>query len=263
MPRLLGGVVCPLIAITLCAGCGSQNTSGSSKAATAQCEAAPIPTAVSDASDVELIIAAGSSIPRGSWVAYKRMATQVASCLRPGARLDIHAITASSFSTPPLFSSSMPQSDGSNANPLLLRERRRAFADAVSMAIDSLPKENVGGKADPIGALKVAADELSDRPRAGNRIIVAIFSGWQQAPPINMYAYHIDPRNLIRLSVYRLTAAGEMPRLSGTVVDIYGISAGAMGLGDMYLQEMCGYWMAIIRAGGGTLRHCSASAAPS
>jgi hypothetical protein len=208
-----------------------------------QCTAGAIPDAIADASDVQLLVAAGSSIPPGSWSSYRYMAVQVATCAAPGTRLDIHPITAMSFSTPSLFSGSVPQPDRStSANRLLLLERQRMFADGVTTAIERLPRMDVGGRSDPIGALKVAADELSKRPVRSHRVIIAIFSGWQQAAPANIYVYHTDPRQLINVSISRLKAAGAMPELNGIDVSIFGISPGTMKVSDIHLQEMCGFW---------------------
>lgn len=213
-------------------------------------------------SNVELLVAAGATIPGGRWPAYRAMAKAVAGCVTPGTSVELRPITDRSLTELPLFSGSVPEQTGQNAvNPLRYATDLRAFALHEAAAVDRLPAfgANAGGS-DPLGAFAAAGQSLRLGATGSKHVVIAIFNGWQQTRELNLFSYQRDPAGSTAAAVRSMRASGALPDLTGSDVVIVGLTADvtAMRTSDAQLAGLCRFWRGVVEASGGTLRLCAA-----
>jgi hypothetical protein len=258
------GLAAVLLGLAALAGCApSQGASAAERDGTRKCPSAWLGAQIPAGTNVELLVAAGPTIPAGRWRAYRAMATAVAGCAGPGTALTLRAITDRSLTELPLFTGTMPAETGQNAvNPLRYRTELLGFAAREAAAIDRLPA--VGSKAtgsDPIGALTAAGQDHSLAPTGSKHVVVAIFNGWQQTRALNLFSYQRDPAGSTGATVRSLRASGALPDLGGSDVIIVGLTAGAtpMQTSDAQLAGLCRFWHGVVAASGGKLTLCAAA----
>ena len=211
---------------------------------------------------VELLVAAGATIPAGRWPAYRAMAGAVAGCASEGATVTLRPITADSLTELPVFAGDVPAPTGQNAvNPLRYRADLRGFVVKTAAAVDKLPEiGKATGGSDPLGALAAAGQDFRTAPAASQHVVVAIFNGWQQTRSLNLFRYRADPAGSTVPVLRGLRASGALPDLSGTEVVIVGLTPGdaRMQTSDAQLAGLCRFWRSVVEAGHGTLRLCAA-----
>jgi len=256
-----------LLGLTGLAACGS-GAGGSASAATSGTSGRTCPSdwlarEVGSGREVELLVAAGATIPANRWHAYRAMATAVAGCAAPGAALTLRPVTAESLTELPLFSATVPAPVGQNeVNPLLYRSESRRFAVREAAAVDRLPAvAKTTGGSDPLGALAAAGQSLALEPPSDKRVVVVIFNGWQQSRALNLFAYRRDPGASTAAVVRSLRGSGALPALTRADVVIAGVTAGvaSMQTSDAQIAGLCRFWRGVVEAGGGTLKLCVAA----
>jgi hypothetical protein len=246
------------------AGCGGDARSASAaQAPGAQCPSEWLGRELPAGTDVELLVAAGPTIPGGRWTAYRAMARAVAGCAGAGTSVTLRPITDKSMTELPLFSAAVPDKSGQNGvNPLRYATDVRAFANRSAAAVDRLP--DVGKDArgsDPLGALAAAGQDLRLRTTTSKHVVVAVFNGWQQTRALNLFSYQRDPAGSTGAAVKSLRASGALPDLGGSEVVIVGLTPGVstMQASDAQLAGLCRFWRGVVEAGGGSLKLCAAA----
>jgi hypothetical protein len=259
---LLGLIFC---AIAFLAGCSSGTQSASAaepNGGARRCASPWLGQELSAGSQVELLVAAGDTIPAGRWPAYRAMAGAVAGCAGESATVTLRPITADSLTELPVFAGAVPTQTGQNAiNPLRYRSDMRGFVVKTAAAVDKLPEiGKASGGSDPLGALAAAGQDFRTAPAASQHVVVAIFNGWQQTRALNLFRYRSDPAGSTEPALRSLRASGALPDLTGTDVVIVGLTPGEkrMQTSDAQLAGLCRFWRAVVEAGHGTLRLCAA-----
>jgi hypothetical protein len=261
--RQITGIAAALVGLAALAGCGPQRAGAAERDGARKCPSAWLGTQLAAGTNVELLVAAGPTIPAGRWRAYRAMATAVAGCAGPGTTVTLRPITDRSLTELPLFTGTIPIETGQNAvNPLRYRTELLGFAAREAAAVDRLPA--VGAKAtgsDPLGALTAAGQDHSVAPTGSKHVVVAIFNGWQQTRALNLFSYQRDPAGSTETAVRSLRASGALPELGGSDVVIVGLTAGAtpMQTSDAQLAGLCRFWRGVVAASGGKLTLCAAA----
>jgi hypothetical protein len=250
---------------TALAGCSSGSSAAAAGSGTSGriCPSAWLGEELGSGRSVELLVAAGATIPANRWPAYRAMATAVAGCAGPGSSFTLRPVTAESLTELPLFSATVPAPVGQNeVNPLLYRSESRRFAVRAEAAVDRLPAvAKTTGGSDPLGALAAAGQSAGiEAPRA-KRVVVVIFNGWQQTRALNLFAYRRDPAASTGEVVRSLRASGALPALPRTDVVIAGLTPGvaSMQTSDAQIAGLCRFWRGVVEAAGGTLKLCVAA----
>lgn len=259
------GLAAVLLGLAPLAGCGSGAQSASAaepNGGARHCASTWLGQELRAGSQVELLVAAGATIPAGRWPAYRAMAGAVAGCAGESATLTLRPITADSLTELPVFAGEVPAATGQNAvNPLRYRSDQRGFVVKAAAAVDTLPAigKTTGGS-DPLGALAAAGQDFRTAPAASQHVVVAIFNGWQQTRSLNLFRYRSDPAGSTAPALRALRASGALPDLSGTEIVIVGLTPGdaRMQTSDAQLAELCRFWRSVVEAGHGTLRLCAA-----
>ena len=259
--RALAGAALLAAALAL-AGCvGSQNASASQAAG--GCASSWLGRELPAGTAVELLVAAGPTIPGGRWPAYRAMATAVAACAAPGTALTLRPITDKSLTELPVFTGAVPEASGQNAvNELRYATEVRAFARREAAAVDRLPQigKDAGGS-DPLGAFAAAGQSLRLGPAGSKHVVVAIFNGWQQTRALNLFSYQRDPAASTGSAVRALRGSGALPDLGGSEVVVVGLTPGvsSMQTSDAQLAGLCRFWRGVVEAGGGRVALCAAA----
>jgi hypothetical protein len=259
------GLVLALAALPSLAGCaGSADASAAEPSAAARICASPwLGGELRAASSVELLVAAGDTIPASRWPAYRAMAAEVAGCAGVGATITLRPITADSLTELPLFAGEVPAPTGQDAvNPLRYRSHLRAFVVKTDAAFDRLPQLERGTTgSDPLGALQAAAGDIRLEGGTSPHVVVAIFNGWQQSRSLNLFRYGQDPTASTGPALRALRASGALPQLNGADVVIAGLTTGIarMQTSDAQLAELCAFWRSVVDAGHGSLKLCAAA----
>jgi hypothetical protein len=247
------------------AGCGAPSQAAAAEPAggARSCASSWLGGELRTASSVELLVAAGDTIPANRWPAYRAMAAEVAGCAGVGATITLRPITADSLTELPLFAGEVPTPTGPDAvNPLRYRSDLRTFMSKTGAAFDRLPELERGTTgSDPLGALQAAAGDLRLEGATSPRVVVAIFNGWQQSRALNLFRYGQDPSTSTVPALRALRASGALPQLNGADVVIAGLTPGIarMQTSDAQLAELCTFWRSVIAAGHGSLRLCAAA----
>jgi hypothetical protein len=261
--RQTSGVAAALLGLASLAGCGPQSAGAAERDGTRKCPSAWLGAQLPAGASVELLVAAGPTIPAGRWRAYRAMATAVAGCAGPGTAITLRPITDRSLTELPLFTGTIPVETGQNAvNPLRYRTALLGFAAREAAAVDRLPAVGAGASgSDPLGALTAAGQDHSVAPTGSKHVVVAIFNGWQQTRALNVFSYQRDPAGSTGAAVRALRASGALPELGGTDVVIVGLTAGAtaMQTSDTQLAGLCRFWRGVVAASGGKLTLCAAA----
>ncbi|HTD36237.1 MAG TPA: hypothetical protein VK669_01890 [Candidatus Limnocylindrales bacterium] len=251
-----------LAAALALAGCaGSENASASQAAG--GCASGWLGQELPAGTEVELLVAAGPTIPGGRWPAYRAMATAVAACAAPGTALTLRPITDKSMTELPVFTGAVPDRSGQNGvNELRYATEVRAFARREAAAVDRLPQigKDAGGS-DPLGALAAAGQSLRLGPAGSKHVVVAIFNGWQQTRALNLFSYQRDPAASTGSAVRALRGSGALPDLNGSEVIVVGLTPGVstMQTSDAQLAGLCRFWRGVVEAGGGRVALCAAA----
>jgi hypothetical protein len=261
-PLVLVAALAGLVPLAGCSTAGNASAAEPSGSARS-CASAWLSGELHAASSVELLVAAGDTIPASRWPAYRAMAAEVAGCAGVGATITLRPITADSLTELPLFAGEVPSPTGQDAvNPLRYRSDLRAFVLKTGAAFDRLPQlaRGVTGS-DPLGAMQAAAGDLRLESGTSPRVVVAIFNGWQQSRSLNLFRYGEDPAASTGLALRALRASGALPELGGADVVIAGLTTGTarMQTSDAQLAELCTFWRSVIAAGHGSLKLCAAA----
>lgn len=254
------GLAALLLAAPL-AGCGSGQSASAATAGSGRCPSRWLAAELPDGSAVELLVAAGPTIPAGRWPAYRAMADAVGTCAGSGTEVALRPITDRAWTELPLFSGTVPEATGQNAvNPLRYHAELGGFVKRQSAAVDRLPtvgRDAVGS--DPLGSLAAAGQSLRLRTTDSKHVVIAVFNGWQQTKTLNLFSYQRDPAVSTAAAVRSLRASGALPDLAGSEVVIVGLTAGAvpMQTSDAQLAGLCRFWRGVVEAGGGTLKLCA------
>ncbi len=207
---------------------------------------------------VELLVAAGNTIPAGFWPRYKEAASAVLACAGEGAVVELLPITDSGASIAPLFVATAPTPPPDLNNPLRLRLEREAFLQRSLPAIETLhtTKTKFSGF-DPLGTLQVAGESLH-HAAGGKRVVIMIGNGWQQTDRVNLFRWHDNPANHADDVIRRLKADGTLPNLATTDVVITGLTRGDVKLkmGSAEITGLCTFWAKVVRAGHGNVIWC-------
>jgi hypothetical protein len=259
---MLAAAAAALVPLAACGG-DDGAAAASTGAASARCPSAWLAHEIPAGASVELLVAAGPSIPGGRWPAYRAMATAVAGCAPAGTSLTVRPITDHSLTELPLFSGAIPEQNGQNAvNPLRYATDVRAFAGREAAAVDRLPALGTSDRgSDPLGALTAAGQSLQLGPGGTKHVVVAVFNGWQQTRALNLFAYRRDPAASTAAALRSLRSSGALPDLAGSDVVIVGLTPGvsSMQTNDAQLAGLCRFWRGVVEAGGGTLKLCAAA----
>jgi hypothetical protein len=204
---------------------------------------------------VEILLAAGNTVPAGLRDTYREMAVTVLSCLGEGARVELLPITDSSYGVAPAFSGTIAPSPPGNTNPLWGHNERGKLMNAGSTAIDSVlatPHKYDGF--DPLGALHAAGEALHRGATRTKLIAVVIGNGWQQTKHVNLFRYGHNPAQHAADVIRSLKADRTLPNLANTDVFIVGVTRGdrRLNMSEREIQGLCDFWGAVIRAAGGT-----------
>jgi len=259
--RALAGAALLAAALALAGCAGSQNASASQAAG--GCASSWLGQELPAGTEVELLVAAGPTIPGGRWPAYRAMATAVAACAAPGTALTLRPITDKSMTELPVFTGAVPEASGQNAvNELRYATEVRAFARREAAAVDRLPQigKDAAGS-DPLGALAAAGQSLRLGPAGSKHVVVAIFNGWQQTRALNLFSYQRDPAASTGSAVHTLRGSGALPDLTGSEVIVVGLTPGVstMQTSDAQLAGLCRFWRGVVEAGGGRVALCAAA----
>ncbi|HEX3465176.1 MAG TPA: hypothetical protein VHS78_14105 [Candidatus Elarobacter sp.] len=243
-------------------GCGDSQSASASQAA-GGCASAWLGQELPAGTEVELLVAAGPTIPGGRWPAYRAMATAVAACAAPGTALTLRPITDKSMTELPVFSGAVPDRSGQNAvNELRYATDVRAFARREAAAVDRLPAIGKGAAgSDPLGAFAAAGQSLRLGPAGSKHVVIAIFNGWQQTRALNLFSYQRDPAGSTGPAVRALRGSGALPDLGGSEVIVVGLTPGdaSMQTSDAQLAGLCRFWRGVVEAGGGKVALCAAA----
>ena len=211
-------------------------------------------------SSVQLLVAAGDTIPSGRWPLYRRMVAAVVACAGPDSAITIRPITDASQSAQ-LFAGAVPARTGLNAsNPVRYAMERKRFAADVERALDALPgygKPEHG--TDPLAPLLAAAEDLRAAPAGSKHVVVAVFNGWWQDSFLNLLRWKANPAADAGPIVQKLRKANTLPDLSGTDVLIVGTTASELRVDEAQLVGLCTFWRAVVEAGHGSLKRCAQS----
>ncbi len=259
--RALAGAALVAAALAL-AGCADSQNAAASQAGGA-CASPWLGQELPAGTEVELLVAAGPTIPGGRWPAYRAMATAVAACAAPGTALTVRPITDKSLTELPVFTGTLPDRTGQNGvNELRYATDVRGFARREAAAVDRLPQlaKDAGGS-DPLGALAAAGQSLRLGPAGSKHVVIAIFNGWQQTRTLNLFSYQRDPAGSTGPAVRALRTSGALPDLGGSEVIVVGLTPGvsSMQTSDAQLAGLCRFWRGVVEAGGGKVALCAAA----
>ena len=262
--RHSAGLAAVLLGLAALPGCApSQTAAAAERDGSRRCPSAWLGAQIPAGTNVELLVAAGPTIPAGRWRAYRAMATAVAGCAAPGTAVTLRAITDRSLTELPLFTGTIPAEPGQNAvNPLRYRTELLGFAAREAAAVDRLPAVGTAATgSDPLGALAAAGQDQSVARAGSKHVVVAIFNGWQQTRALNLFSYQHDPAGSTVGTVRALRTSGALPDLGGSDVVIVGLTAGAttMQTSDAQLAGLCRFWHDVVAASGGKLTLCAAA----
>jgi hypothetical protein len=209
---------------------------------------------------VELLVAAGNTIPAGYWPRYREAASAILACAGDGAVVELLPITDSGASVSPLFVATAPTPPPDLNNPLRLRLEREQFLKHSIPAIETLYTTTTKfGGFDPLGTLQVAGESLH-HGSAGKLVVVMIGNGWQQTDHVNLFRWGDNPANHADDVVRRLKSDGTLPNLATTDVVITGLTRGDLRLkmGSAEITGLCTFWGKVVQAGHGKVVWCKA-----
>lgn len=211
---------------------------------------------------IELLVAAGNTIPRKRWQSYKEAAIAVLACAGEGAAIELLPITDNGVNVAPLFVSVAPTPNPDANNPLRRRLEKAQFVKTGLAAIESLhTTTEVYNGFDPLGALQLAGESLHSTPSGGKMVVIVIGNGWQQTPRINLFRWQHNPSTHAQEVIEKLKADGTLPNLAATDVIIAGLDLGDRGMrmSGTDMTGLCAFWDRIVRAGNGKLQWCKAA----
>jgi len=206
---------------------------------------------------VELLLAAGNTIPADRQSSYAEMAKAVLACAGPGTRIELLPITDTGLGRAPAFSAFVPTPPPHNSNPLRLQLERDEFVKSGAAVIDSVvARTRTYGGFDPLGTLHAAGDSLHSAPSSSKFLVIMIGNGWQQTKTANIFRYNENPARHADDVIRKLHADGTLPNLSATEVIIVGIAPGEprLKMGSAEIAGLCNFWRAVVAAAGGTIR---------
>ncbi|HEV2740230.1 MAG TPA: hypothetical protein VGU66_16740 [Candidatus Elarobacter sp.] len=213
-------------------------------------------------SAVQLLVAAGNTVPKGAWSDYRDLALHVVRCTGADATLALRPINARSFSERALSTETVPSRMGRNSiNPLHYRVDMHAFITRQTAQIDRLEAyPNPLDWSDPVGGLLAASDSLRHAPADVKRVVVMVMNGYEQTAEFNTFVFGVDPVTFAGPVLRKLREKSALPQLAGVDVVILGITQGAVGMHATTTQAagVCRFWSKIVTAGKGNLVYCDA-----
>jgi len=212
---------------------------------------------------VEVLLAAGDTIPQDRWRLYRAMAGMVLACAGDGSTITLRPVTRAGVSESPHFSGTVPVPDPTRKGNELwhsLGGERRPFVANALRAVDDFPQ--IGGHgwgSDPVGALEGAAQDLALAPAGVKRSIILIANGWVQTRELDMFPHGGTPAEDADRVRRTLKVAGVLLRLNGTHVIVAGIAPGyaKMRVTSTQVLGLCRFWRALVDSGGGTVTFCA------
>jgi hypothetical protein len=225
------------------------------------CESRYLADALPAGANVQLLVAAGNTIPARTFADYRAMALHVVRCAGGASTLTLRPVNGQSFSEPAFAVEKVPAQSADAVNPIHNRAEANAFKKRETAAIDRLEQyPNPVHWSDPLGALLAAADAQS-LAEAGPKRIVLIGNGYLQTPEYNIFRFRENPERFVEPVLRTLREKHTLPALDGTIVIIVGVTSGAPGMDGTtgQVRGVCRFWRAIVTAGHGTLAYCGRS----
>lgn len=203
---------------------------------------------------VEILLAAGNTVPDGMQQSYREMATAVLGCLGEGSRVELFPITDSAYGSAPVFSGEIAPPPPGNTNPLWGPNERGKLTSAAGTAIDQVLRPRRYDGFDPLSALSAAGEALHREPLHAKRIVVMIGNGWPQTKSLDLFHYGRNPAARAPAVIRMMKADHTLPNLQDTTVFVVGFDSGVrwMNMRARAMQGLCDFWDALIRASGGT-----------
>jgi hypothetical protein len=205
---------------------------------------------------VELLLAAGVTVPLDRRRSYEQMARAVLACIGDGTRVEILPVTDSGIGIAPVFRGSVPGGEGEREVPLHANETKAALINDASASISSVLKTTKQyHHSDLLGTLHAAGEALHRSPTHAKLVVFVISNGWHQTQRIDTFRYHVNPAQHSDEVIALLRKEHSLPNLSGTTVVMSGFSPGARVI-QMKQAEMvglCEFWRKIVRASGGSM----------
>jgi hypothetical protein len=203
---------------------------------------------------VELLLAAGNTVPDNRRSLYASMALAVFACAGSGSHIDLLPITDSGVGIAPVFTAKAPIVD-SHSVPLQVEKERRMFLEGADLAIKGvLNAKSPYNQSDPLGTLYAAGEALHRAQGNEKRVAIVIGNGWQQTKRINVFAYHSNPANRADNVIEELRAQHALPNLAGTDVIFSGFAPGSPQIGMTHIEMvgLCDFWKKIVHASHGS-----------
>jgi hypothetical protein len=205
---------------------------------------------------IELLVAAGNTIPLRLWPSYREAALSVIACAGDGSAIELLPITDNGATVAPLFVTTAPTPTPGLDNPTRERLLREAFVKSSVAAVDSLNTTTTKfGGFDPLGALQLAGASLHHGTPGSKLVVVMIGNGWQQTDRINLFRWRDNPAKHADDVIRQLKNDRTLPNLAGADVVIAGLTRGDPKL-KMGAAEYAGlqtFWERIIAASHGHL----------
>ncbi len=203
---------------------------------------------------VELLLAAGNTVPHDRRASYEQIAHAVMACVTGDSRIELLPITSSGVGIPPVFARAVPRIDP-NGVPLQEQKKRAQFLEAADAAIkDVLNATKPFDHSDPIGTLYAAGEALHRPPPEGKRVVIVIANGWQQTKNIDIFVYRKNPAAQADRVIDFLRQQNALPNLAGTNVVFTGFALGDAGLQmtPMEMIHLCDFWKKVVHASHGS-----------
>lgn len=219
------------------------------------CSNARLAAMLAEGPELQMAVAAGSSIPRERRGTYREMARAAAACAKPGTRVVIRPITEHGLIEIPIFDRTAPARIGENEyNDVHYRSDTLAFMKDVDAALDRLPTLGARDRgSDPLGSLIAASRDITI---TRNAIVLLICNGWQQTRQLNTFSYRTDPARYASTALRFLAQNHTQLQLTDVRVIIAGITAGdpIVDANDAQIEGLCTFWTRIVASGHGTVR---------
>jgi hypothetical protein len=205
---------------------------------------------------IEILLAAGNTVPPELRSTYEEMATETLKCIGDNSHVEIIPITDEGVAVAPAFSGIMPGAQPNDTNPIRIRIEREQFVKLAAAKVHEIvnAQRNYTGF-DPLGTLYAAGDSLRQAQSGAKLLVLLIGNGWQQTKPVNLYRYHDNPAMHSAEIVNMLRTARTLPKLYGSDVVVAGVTRGnpRMKMADREIAGLCRFWEEIIHASGGTM----------
>lgn len=204
---------------------------------------------------IQVLANVPQTAPGTAWSGEKTVfESQVLGHLRPGDRLLLVGVDASSYTDDPVFDATLETASVLGANALDAKRQNRKVRQDAEAAFEQLHGSTAGHRTEIVSAILAASQRFEGRPAAQN-VLILESTGYEQSGVINMGDARLKlTQSTIEATIDKIRRAGELPRLDGVRVCFAGITSGQGGwAASRRVVTIEAFWRAFFRAGGARL----------